>query len=423
MRNQWRLLLLCRHSLAQPHISRHLSQFSDSDFQVNSLRFFSSSLLHSLAPHVPLPPFISQLQNLPSPSFRYFSSSELAVEHKNADEVVLVTDIFSKGYETTDEMKVELESNNVVISHELVLKVLQDLNAAPEVAKSFFDWVSERENDRLSSKSYNLMLGMLGVNGFVNEFWDMVGIMKKKGYGVSKGTFSRVSEKFEKERMGSDLEKLKELYASGWIEESGLFKHDERTYNALALVLAKEDCVEKFWRVIHEMRGGGYEMEKGTYIKVLRQFVKRKMVKDAVDFYEFAMTGKTKPSVQDCTYLLRKIMASKELNMGLFMRVVRVFKDSGNVLTNSTIDAVLKSLTSVGRIGKCNKILKALEEGGLSACDPMKGKIAFQLSSRGEKGEASEFMNNMEASGHSLHYKTWASLIERHCIAGDQQSF
>ncbi|KAM3201035.1 hypothetical protein P3L10_033398 [Capsicum annuum] len=39
-------------------------------------------------------------------------------------------------------------------------------------------------------------------------------VMGGKGYGVSKGTFNRVIERFEKEEMSGHVKKLKELYAS-----------------------------------------------------------------------------------------------------------------------------------------------------------------------------------------------------------------
>ncbi|KAA8530505.1 hypothetical protein F0562_005214 [Nyssa sinensis] len=304
--------------------------------------------------------------------------------------------------------------------------------------------------------------------------------MKKKGFGVSKGTHARILEKFGKDGLNSDSEKLKELFSSGsvdnsvekvclrvckvikqevwgdevekrlrewnvafssdlvvmvlenlgmepnkaliffrWIEESHLCEHDERTYNAMVRVLGREDCIEKFWRVVYEMRGAGYEMEMGTYIKVLGRFVDRKMIKDAVDLYEFAMCGANKPAVQDCTFLLRKIVVSKELDMDLFLQVVKAFTVSGNVLMNSTLDAVLKSLTSVGRFGECNKILKAMEEGGFLPSGTSQSKIAFRLSSDRKKDEASEFMDNIEASGCSPNYNTWVSLVEGHCVAGD----
>lgn len=360
-----------------------------------------------------------------------------------------------------------------------MVRVLQSLNSAPDAARRFFGYVSERESERLSSKSYNWMLGILGSNGYVKEFWDLVEVMKKKGYGVKKGASERALERFEKEGLGSDVEDLKGIYASGsvndsvekvcsrlckvitgelwgdevekrlhemgvlysselvsmvlgnlrsepnkaliffrWIQESNLFEHDERSYNAMVRVLGREDCIEKFWRVADEMRCVGFEMAKATYIEVLGQFVKRKMIKDAVDLYEFAMGGANKPSIQDCTFLLRKVVVSKELDMNLFLQVIKAFTEGGNVLTDSNVDAVLKSLTSIGRLGECNKILKAMEEVGFFPTDTLRSKIAFQLSSKGKKEEASEFMDNMEVFGSNSNYKTWASLVEGHCVAG-----
>ncbi|KAA8547852.1 hypothetical protein F0562_004281 [Nyssa sinensis] len=428
------------------------------------MAFASSPMSHSIS--------TSHIQTL--------LSLPVAIEHKDSDHVALLVDIFSKPPRSNDEIMLELEANSIVISHELVLNVLQNLETAPDVARRFFGWVSESASERLSSKSYNLMLGILGVNGYVKEFWDLVEIMKKKGYGVSKGTHVRVLEKFEKDGLNSDSEKLKELFSSGsvdnsvekvctrvcklirkevwgdevekrlrelniafscdlvalvlenlgtqpnkaliffrWIEESHLCEHDERTYNAMARVLGREDSIEKFWRVVYEMRGAGYEMEMGTYIKALGCFVKRKMIKDAVDLYEFATSGANKPSVQDCTFLLRKIVTGKELDMDFFLKVVKTFTVSGNPTLNSIVDAVLKSLSSVGRFGECNKILKSMEEGGFLPSSTLQSKIAFRLTSDGKKDEAREFMDNMEASRCGPNYNTWVSLIEGHCVAGD----
>lgn len=350
---------------------------------------------------------------------------------------------------------------------------------APDVARRLFNWVSEVEIDRLSSKSYNFMLGILGANGFVKEFWDLVGVMKKKGFGVARGAVVRVSEKFENEGWTGDLQKLKELYLSGstdnsvdkhcsrvckvirqdvwgdnvekllrelnfafsshlvemvldnlelepnkaliffrWVEESGIVNHDERTYNAMARVLGREDYAEKFWRVVDEMRGAGHEMAIGTYLKVLNKLIKKKLIKDAVDLYEFAMSGANKPSLQDCTFLLKKIVVSKDIDMDLFRRVVKVYKESGNVLTNSMLDAVLKSLNSVGRFGECSKIWKAMKEEGLLLSGNLESKISFHLSSDGKKYEAGEFIASIEASGIGPNYRTLVSLVEGYYIAG-----
>ncbi|XP_027076496.2 pentatricopeptide repeat-containing protein At3g02490, mitochondrial-like [Coffea arabica] len=477
MRNQWRWLLLLRcHSRSRLLISTLPHS------QVNSTRSISSWSL--LSPPHPRRVTINQFHNPPM-SLRFFSSSELAVEptkdQPDQNQIAVLTDIFSRTQMSNEKIKLQLESNNIVITHDLVLNALKNLQSAPDVARRFFKWVSKSDNEkRLSSKSYNLMLGVLLGNGFVKEFWDMVGTMKKKGYGVSKGTFVKALEKFEKDGMSDDVKKLKDLYASGstdnsvenlcsrvcrairselwgdnvekrlrglnvefsselvsmvvdnlgigankgliffrWVEESGLCKHDERTYNAMVRALASEDASNKFWRVVDEMRNAGFEMYRDTYVDVLGRFVKKGMIKDAVDLYEFAMGGLNKPSVHDCTFLLRKIVVGKELDMNLLSRVVRIFREGGNVITNSAFDAVLKSLTSVARVGECNSIIKALEEGGFQLNGTLQRKIASQLSRGGKHDEAGEFMDNMEASDSTPDHKIWASLVEGYCLAGD----
>ena len=90
-------------------------------------------------------------------------------------------------------------------------------------------------------------------------------------------------------------------------------------------VLGREVSIEKFWSVADDMRGAGYEMGKETYVEVLEQFIKRKMMKDVVNLYDFAMGGANKPSIQDCTFLLGKVVVSKELDMDLFLKVVKAF--------------------------------------------------------------------------------------------------
>ena len=96
-----------------------------------------------------------------------------------------------------------------------------------------------------------------------------------------------------------------------------------------------------------------------------------------MDLYEFAMAGANKPS-EDCyVFLLRKVAVGKQLDMSLFLRVVRIFIESGNLLTNSMLGAILKSLTRVGRLGECNKVLKTMKEGGFVANGHLQSKIAF----------------------------------------------
>jgi pentatricopeptide repeat protein len=300
--------------------------------------------------------------------------------------------------------------------------------------------------------------------------------MKKKGFGVSKWVKDRTLEYFEKNGMDSDALKLKELFDNDtverkssnlcrivrnnvwsddvekeirdlnfgfsselvklvlenlgsepnkaliffrWVEESGVFKHDGCTYNAMARVLGREDSIDRFWKLVGDMRSAGFEMEVETFAKVLGRFCKRRMIKDAVDLYEFAMAGADKPSLRCFTFLLRKVVSSKELDMGLFSRVVKVFTGNGNALTDSMADAVLKSLSSVGKIDEWNKVLKEMEDSGFVASGSLRSKIAFRLGATGNKEQANEFVNRIEAYGSHPDHKMRQSLVEGHCVGGN----
>ncbi|XP_057436237.1 pentatricopeptide repeat-containing protein At3g02490, mitochondrial-like [Lotus japonicus] len=458
MRHQWRLLhLLLRAHNRTPNHTRHLHQ----------LRTLSS------LPHRPTPNFTFPA----NPSLRHFSSDPV-LEQPDPDHAI-IADLFSKPAADPSVVKSQLDSNRVSINHDAVIAELLKLKSSPEVAQRFFRWVLETHPEMLSSKSYNAMLRALGANGLVDEFWEMVSVMKRKGYGVSRGVKERALECFEKNGLEGDVVRLKALFDKNncnsvekdcarvcrivrnnvwgddvereikdlnvgfssevvklvleslgsepskaliffrWVEESGLCKHDGCTYNAMARVIGREDTIDRFWKLVGDMRGAGFEMEIETFVKVLGRFCKRRMIKDAVELYEFAMAGADKPTPQCCTFLLKKVVTCKELDMDLFSRVVKVFSGSGNAIPNSMVDAVLKSLTSVGRIGEWNKVLKEMEDCGYVASANWQSEIAFRLGAVGEKEQANEFVNRIEAAGSDSDQEIWDSLVVGHCVAGN----
>ncbi|KEH21802.1 putative pentatricopeptide [Medicago truncatula] len=448
MRNQWRIL----HLLLRTHHKIPI--------QSHTLRSFSST---------PLRFNTNYSKFLINPNFRHFSS-EPVIPQPNPDHIVIV-DLFSKSIDLN-----EVNKHLDLINHDAVNAVLRKFDSDLDSARRLFKWVSENCPEKLSSKSYNQMLGVLGINGAVDEFWDLVVVMRKKGFGVAKWVKDRMLEYFEKGGMNGDAVKLKELFDKDtverkftslcrivrknvwsdevekeirdlnvgfssesvnfvleslssepnkaliffrWVEESGLFKHDGGSYNAVARVLGREDSIDRFWKVVGDMRSGGFEMEEETFVKVLGRFCKRGMIKEGVELYEFAMDGVDKPSVSCFTFLLRKVVSVKELDMNLFSRVLKVFTGNGSALTDSMADAVLKSLTSVGRIGEWNKVLKEMEDCGFIASGCLRRKIAFRLGATGNKEQANEFVDRIEAYGSSTDRKMRESLVEGHCVGGN----
>ncbi|KAJ0249805.1 Pentatricopeptide repeat-containing protein, partial [Hirschfeldia incana] len=471
MRYQWRLILSRSYrSSPRPAYLSHRSRFS------NSTRSLTS-FLHERS--IPLQQSHCLYSIPPSSVYRRsFSSSKPLIEEKPSSEAIVI-DVFTR-LSSKDEINKELDSNGIVISHDLALKALRSLESTPDVAQRFFHWVSEASPEKLSSKSYNTMLRILGVNGLLDEFWSLVDDMKKKGHGVSANVRDKVGEKFQEDGLEGDLNRLKELFASGsmdnsvdkvcnrvckivmkdqwnadlekqlrdlrlefssdlvkmvvekldveprrallffrWIEESGGFKHDEKTYNAMARVLGKEKFLDRFQNLIEELRSGGYEMEMETYVRVSSRFCQSRMIREAVELFEFAMAGSKSntPTAHCCCLLLKKIVTTKKLDMDLFSRTVKAYTGNGNVMTDPMLQSVLKSLRSVDRFEQSNEVLKAMKEGGYVPSGDLQSVIASGLSRKGKKDEANELVDFMEASGDHLDDKAMASLVEGHCDA------
>lgn len=409
---------------------------------------------------------------------RYFSS-EPSIERKDRD-LAVVADIFSKPIESS-EIQAELESRNVFLNQEMVYLALQNLEGNLETARRLFDWVSDRDTQILRSKSYNLMLVIIGTKGESGEFWDLVEAMKRKGFGISKETYLKIHENLVNDGKGDDFgTHLKEVYLHNtdqhvvarmcpkicrilkekedpeemqknllnldiclssellvsvlervgsnpqkalvfleWVRDIQSFKMDGTVYNALAKVLGREDCIKEFWDVLHKMRNAGYKLENDVYFTVLDRFHKRKMVAAAVDLYEFSMTGPGKPPASDFLLLLKKIVVSKDLDMTLISRLVRIFLNFGNTINASIFDGVLKSLKSVGRLGECGSILKAMEEGGFVADGSVHNQVVTGLCSAGKLDAACEYVKSLEKFGRVPNLKAWASLVQNHALAGE----
>ncbi|KAJ0754267.1 putative pentatricopeptide repeat-containing protein BIR6 [Helianthus annuus] len=379
MRNQWRLLLLQR-----------CKPVSDLQYKVHSSPLLPLSrnqpIISQIIPHSRTP--TTHFQN---PNFtRFFSSSV------QSNITPTLIELYSDPYKSNEDVMLELESKT---NDNNIIELFKNRGSDPEAGRVFYEWVMGKESGDftdLRSNSCNQLLGILGANGLVVYSGDLV--------------------KSVLENLGTDLNKAVIFFR--WVEESGLWKHDEKTYNAIAREVAREECLDKFWRLIDEMRAAGFDLEKGTYVRVLNQFVRKRMLKDAVELYAFAMGGNVKPSVQDCPFLLKKIATGEKLDMDLFSKVLTVYKEGENTLTNAALDSVLKSLTSVGRFNECNKILRAMEEVGFFPDENLQSKIGFQLSNNSETEEASKFLDFVEGSRTIPSYKTFGSLIEGYCLSG-----
>ncbi|KAF8094953.1 hypothetical protein N665_0348s0036 [Sinapis alba] len=212
---------------------------------------------------------------------------------------------------------------------------------------------------------------------------------------------------------------LKALAFFHWVGGGGGassgYRYSTVTYNAALRVLARPSSVAEFWGVVDEMKTAGHEVDLDTYIKVSRQFQKSRMMVEAVKLYEFMMDGPFKPSVQDCSLLLRSLSAGPSPDLDLVFRVSKKYESTGESLSKAVYDGIHRSLTSVGRFKEAEEIIEAMRGAGYEPDNITYSQLVFGLCKAKRLEEARGVVDRMEGQGCVPDIKTWTILIQGHC--------
>ncbi|XP_044484486.1 pentatricopeptide repeat-containing protein At3g48250, chloroplastic [Mangifera indica] len=383
-------------------------------------------------------------------------------------------------YDWSDELENKLEELNPKMSHEIVIYVLKKLDKDPEKASAFFDWVCDKNGFRPSSSIYSMMLRILVNNESMKQFWIVLRKMKEQKCCIDEETYNTILGVLKKAKMDSDVVALyhfhdrmvqenaavsvvkkvvdvllgtdwcdkvkkelegmkielsddfvirvlrelrnyplKALSFFNWVAEYTGSEHNAIMYNAILRVLAQRDSKEEFWSVVELMKNAGHEMDFDTYIKISRQFHKFKMMNDAVRLFEFMMDGPYKPSVQECSLLLRIISLGENPDLDLVFRVAKKYEATGNFLSKPVYDGIHRSLTRVGRFDEAEKIMKVMKNAGYEPDNITYGQLVFGLCKARRFEEASRVLDEMEENGCIPDIMTWTTLIKGHCIANE----
>ncbi|CAH8359041.1 unnamed protein product [Eruca vesicaria subsp. sativa] len=364
------------------------------------------------------------------------------------------------------------------LTHETAIYLVRKLDKHPEKAHSFLNWVIRESGLTPSSPLYSTMLRILAQQGSMKRFWMTLTDMKRGGFYMEEETYKTVYsflnkeedskadaaalahfyERMLKENAVSDvagsvsasvskvdwsceLERelqemklplsdnfvirvlkelrehpLKALAFFHWVGgTSSGYRHSTVTYNAVLRVLARSNSVAEFWSVVDEMKTAGHEVDLDTYIKVSRQFQKVRMMTEAVKLYEFMMDGPFKPSVQDCSLLLRSLSAGPTPDLDLVFRVSSKYESTGKCLSKAVYDGIHRSLTSVARFEEAEEIIKAMRDAGYEPDNITYSQLVFGLCKAERLEEARGVVDQMEAQGCFPDIKTWTILIQGHC--------
>ncbi|KAI3454423.1 hypothetical protein Pfo_011086 [Paulownia fortunei] len=376
----------------------------------------------------------------------------------------------------------ELEDSTLALTHETVMYVLKKLSKDPEKASRFLKWAVEKNGFQPSSSIYSLILRIYANKDFMKEFWVAIKEMKEKGYYIDEETYKSIFtmfrglkmeneatalrhfyERFIKENAMEDsvkevvdviksaewgeqvesklgkmeiivsdnfvLRVLKELRGKGypvkafrfskWVDKSLGFRHNSVTYNGILRVLCWEESIAEFWSVLEEMKSAGFELDIDTYIKVSRQLQKSKMLGDAVKLYEHMMDSSFKPSVTECNLLLRTIATYNAPDLDLVYRVVNKFEAAGHSFSKNIYDGIHRSLTSLGKFDKAEKIVETMRNAGYEPDNVTYSQLVFGLCKSRRFDEAAKVLDVMEEQGCIPDIKTWTILIKGHCAANE----
>ncbi|ESQ45735.1 hypothetical protein EUTSA_v10010209mg [Eutrema salsugineum] len=375
------------------------------------------------------------------------------------------------------EVEEGLKKPDMPLTHETAIYVLRKLDKHPDKAYSFLDWVIRESGLSPSSPLYSTMLRILVQQRSMKRFWMTLSDMKRGGFYMDEETYQTVYSLLDKENSKADAVALAHFYERmlkenamsvvagnvsalvskvDWSYEvesklqdmklalsdnfvirvlkelrdhplkalaffhwvggsSSGYKHSTITYNAALRVLARPNSVAEFWSVVDEMKVAGHEVDLDTYIKVLRQFQKSRMMIEAVKLYELMMDGPFKPSAQDCSLLLRSLSAGHKPDLDLVFRVSRKYESTGKSLSKAVYDGIHRSLTSVGRFDEAEEIIKAMRDSGYEPDNITYSQLVFGLCKAKRLEEARGVLEQMEAQGCFPDIKTWTILIQGHC--------
>ncbi|KAL6973158.1 hypothetical protein U1Q18_027338 [Sarracenia purpurea var. burkii] len=380
--------------------------------------------------------------------------------------------------EWSKELEHELSSTNPTLTHETVVYILKKLDKDPKKASNFFNWVTNTNGFKPSSAIYSLALRIFANRESMRQFWATITKMEELGFEIDEVTYltilgvlrnskmatdvaawTQLYKKMGKENemgdlvkkvvqvvtrsdWGSEVERelgqmrislsdnfilrvlrelkgfpLKALRFFKWVSGCLGYEHNSVTYNAITRVLCRDDSIDEFWSMVKEMKGFGHDMDIDTYIKISRKFQKNKMLKDAVELYELMMDGPYKPSVQECSVLLRTISMNADMN--LVFRVVKKHESAGNSLMKTDYDGIHRSLTSVGRFEEAEKIVEEMKVAGYEPDNITYSQLVFGLCKARRLEEAIKVLELMESKGCVPDLKTWTILIKGHFAANE----
>lgn len=176
------------------------------------------------------------------------------------------------GDEWSDEIEKELDGMKIVLSDNLVIRVLKELRSNPRKGLNFFHWVRNCLSYKHNTVTYNALLRVLANarHDSIAEFWTVIEEMKGEGFEMDIDTYIKVSRNFQKFKMFNDAVKLYEKMMDGPYKPSA---------QDCILLLRTISCADiqdlnLVFRVVNKYEAAGYSLSKAIYDGIHRSLTR-----------------------------------------------------------------------------------------------------------------------------------------------------
>ncbi|WOH05011.1 hypothetical protein DCAR_0624423 [Daucus carota subsp. sativus] len=316
------------------------------------------------------------------------------VEKSEADlrEVERVCKVIEELFALDRNMEAVLDECGITLSHGLVVDVLERFKHARKPAFRFFCWAGNQEGYVHDSRTYNMMMRILGKTrqfetmvSLLEEMGEkgvlnmetfqiaiqafaasqerrkavaMFELMKKYKFKVDVDTINCLLDALGRAKLGKEAQLL-----FGKLEER--FTPNLHTYTVLLNGWCKVKNIMEAGRVWNEMVDKGIKPDVVAHNTMLEGLLRDKKVSDAIKLFGVMKTKGPAPNVRSYTIMIRDLCKQKKMD-----RAVEYFEEMLDHGCEPDAAVYTCLITGFGNMKKMDKVFGLLKEMKEKGCPP-----------------------------------------------------
>ncbi|KAM7275983.1 hypothetical protein ACFE04_017849 [Oxalis oulophora] len=356
---------------------------------------------------------------------KHVVSSVIINSSVNPDEVDKVCKVIDDLFAIDRNMEAVLDQCGVTLSHDLVVEVLSRFRHARKPAFRFFCWAGEKHGYAHDSRTYNVMMSILGkTRQFETMMWmiedmgtrklltletfliaikafaaskerkkavGMFELMKKHKFKIGAETINCLLDELGKAKLGKEghtlFEKLKDRFTpnlrtytvllNGWCRVKNLmeagkiwnemidkgFKPDIVAHNTMLEGLLKSKKRSDAIKLFEVMKDKGPTPNVRSYTILIRDLCKQKNMEEAVKYFDEMLISGCQPDAAIYTCLITGFGNQKR--MDIVYELLKEMQEKSSPPDGRTYNALIKLMTSQRMPDEAAQIYRKMIQSGI----------------------------------------------------------